>query len=217
LKGPILNHSRWNLLPPAPEEFLARATGCSPLLAQILYNRGLDDPTRLELFLTGDERLVSDPLLLPDIQKATSRLYRALLSGEKIAVYGDFDVDGVTSTALMVQGLSALGGIVLPYIPHRITEGHGLRINALNELHNQGVNIIVTVDCGITDIEEARHAAKLDMTLIITDHHTPPPILPQAYAIVNPKLVGSKYPFIELAGVGVAYKVVPSLMCSLGK
>jgi single-stranded-DNA-specific exonuclease len=212
-----LNHSRWNLLPPAPKEYLASATGFSPLLAQILYNRGLDDPTKLELFLTGDERLVSDPLLLPDMQKATSRLYRALLSGEKIAVYGDFDVDGVTSTALMVQGLSALGGIVLPYIPHRITEGHGLRINALNELHNQGVNVVITVDCGITDIEEAKHAAKLDMTLIITDHHTPPATLPQAFAIVNPKLNGSKYPFTELAGVGVAYKVIQSLMSSLGK
>ena len=212
-----MNHSRWNLLPPAPKEYLASATGFSPLLAQILYNRGLDDPTKLELFLTGDERLVFDPLLLPDMQKATSRLYRALLSGEKIAVYGDFDVDGVTSTALMVQGLSALGGIVLPYIPHRITEGHGLRISALNELHNQGVNVIVTVDCGITDIEEAKHAAKLDMTLIITDHHTPPTTLPEAFAIVNPKLNGSKYPFTELAGVGVAYKVVQSLMSSLGR
>ncbi|HSW57417.1 MAG TPA: DHH family phosphoesterase, partial [Dehalococcoidales bacterium] len=171
----------------------------------------------MELFLTGDERLASDPFLLPDMSKTTSRLYRALLSGEKIAVYGDFDVDGVTSTALMVQGLSALGGIVLPYIPHRITEGHGLRINALNELHEQDVNVVITVDCGITDIEEAKHAARLDMALIITDHHTPPDTLPQAYAIVNPKLEGSRYPFIELAGVGVAYKVIQALMSSLGR
>jgi single-stranded-DNA-specific exonuclease len=212
-----LNHSRWNLLPPAPDEYLAKTAGIPPLLAQILYNRGLNDPTKLDLFLTGDSRLVCDPFLLPDMQKATSRLYRALLSGEKIAVYGDFDVDGVTSTAMMVQGLSALGGIVLPYIPHRITEGHGLRISAINELHRQGVNLIVTVDCGITDVEEARHASKLGITLIITDHHEPPAILPPAFAIVNPKLEGSKYPFIELAGVGVAYKVVQALMSSLGK
>ncbi len=212
-----MNHSRWNLLPPAPREYLARAEEYSPLMAQLLYNRGLDDPTQLELFLAGDERLAVDPLLMPDMQKATSRLYRALLSGEKIAVYGDFDVDGVTSTAMMVQGLAALGGVVLPYIPHRVTEGHGLRIGALNELHQQGVNVIVTVDCGITDYEEAKHAAKLDMTLIITDHHTPPEKLPQAFAIVNPKLEGSKYPFTELAGVGVAYKVVQALMSSLGR
>ena len=204
-------------MPPAPKEFLTQAAGPSALMAQLLYNRGLNDPAQLELFLAGDERLSADPLLLPDMEKTISRLYRALLSGEKIAVYGDFDVDGVTSTALMVQGLISLGGIVVPYIPHRITEGHGLRMAALEELRDQGVNLIVTVDCGITDVEEARHAAKLGMTLIITDHHTTPPVLPPAYAIVNPKLPGSKYPFTELAGVGVAYKVMQALMTSLGK
>jgi len=90
--------------------------------------------------------------LLPDMHTAVSRIYRALLSGEKIAVYGDFDVDGVTSTALMVEGLRSLGGVVTPYIPHRVSEGHGLRIAAIEELHDQGVTLIVTVDCGITDI-----------------------------------------------------------------
>lgn len=213
-----MNHSRWNLLPPATKEYLAKAAGCSSaLIAQLLYNRGLRDPYEMELFLAGDERLEADPLLLPDIQNAISRIYRALLSGEKIAVYGDFDVDGVTSTALMVQGLAALGGIVIPYIPHRVTEGHGLRKAALDELHEQGVSLIITVDCGITDYEESLHAAKLGMTLIITDHHTPPPVIPTAYAIVNPKLEGSQYPFSELAGVGVAYKVMHALMSSLGK
>lgn len=213
-----MNHSRWNLLPPATKEYLAKAAGStSALMAQLLYNRGLQDLSEIELFLAGDERLEADPLLLPDMQNAISRIYRALLSGEKIAVYGDFDVDGVTSTALMVQGLAALGGIVIPYIPHRVTEGHGLRKAALDELHEQGVNLIVTVDCGITDVEEAKHAAELGMTLIITDHHTPPPVIPQAYAIVNPKMPGSAYPFTELAGVGVAYKVMHALMSSLGK
>jgi single-stranded-DNA-specific exonuclease len=212
-----LNHSRWNLLPPATKEYLAGAVGCSALLAQLLYNRGLQDPFQMELFLAGDERLLGDPLLLPDMQNAISRIYRALLSGEKIAVYGDFDVDGVTSTAVMVQGLASLGAVVIPYIPHRVSEGHGLRAAALEELHDQGVSLIVTVDCGITDVEEAKHAAKLGMTLIITDHHTPPPVIPSAYAIVNPKLAGSKYPFNELAGVGVAYKVMQALMSSLGR
>ncbi len=212
-----MNHSRWNILPPAPREFLDQASCPSALLAQLLYNRGLHDPGQLEMFLKGDERLAADPLLLPDMEKIISRLYRALLSGEKIAVYGDFDVDGVTSTALMVQGLTALGGVVIPYIPHRITEGHGLRMAALDELRNQGINLIVTVDCGITDVEEARYASKLGMTLIITDHHTVPPVLPPAFAILNPKMPGSKYPFTELAGVGVAYKVMQALMNSLGK
>jgi single-stranded-DNA-specific exonuclease len=212
-----LNHSRWNLLPPATKEYLVKAAGHSPLIAQLLYNRGLEDPSQIDRFLAGDEQAGADPMLLPDMHTAISRIYRALLSGEKIAVYGDFDVDGVTSTALMVQGLSSLGGIVIPYIPHRITEGHGLRIAALKELQDQGVNLVITVDCGITDIEEAKNAAKLGMTLIITDHHTPPPTIPEALAIVNPKLSGSRYPFDELAGVGVAFKLMQALMTSLGR
>jgi single-stranded-DNA-specific exonuclease len=204
-------------LPPAPKEYLANAAGHSALLVQLLYNRGITDPSQVELFLSGDVRLAADPMLLPDMETAVSRLYRALLSAEKIAVYGDFDVDGVTSTALMVEGLAALGGRVIPYIPHRVTEGHGLRIAAIQELHDQGVTLIVTVDCGITDVEEVKQANKLGMEVIITDHHTPPPILPPACAIVNPKLEGSRYPFNELAGVGVAYKVIQALMTTLGK
>jgi single-stranded-DNA-specific exonuclease len=212
-----LNHSRWNLLPPAPDEFLAGSMGFSGLMAQLLFNRGLNDPSRMDLFLVGDERLAGDPFLLPDMHPAVSRIYRALLSGEKMAVYGDFDVDGVTSTALMVQGLASLGGMVLPYIPHRISEGHGLRVAAIEELKDQGVNLIITVDCGITDIEEVKHANKLGMTVIITDHHTPPAAIPPAFATVNPKLNGCEYPFNELAGVGVAYKVLQALLSSLGK
>jgi single-stranded-DNA-specific exonuclease len=212
-----LNHSRWNLLPPAPESFLAAEGEFSALIYQLLYNRGLTDPLQMELFLAADERLSSDPFLLPDMHSAISRIYRALLSAEKVAVYGDFDVDGVTSTALMVQGLANLGGVILPYIPHRVTEGHGLRTSALDELHEKGITLIITVDCGITDVEEVKYANKLGMTVIITDHHTPPPVLPPAFAIVNPKLSGSKYPFIELAGVGVAYKILQALMTSIGK
>jgi len=212
-----LNHSRWNLLPPAPTEYLNRAAGTSALVAQLLYNRGLTDPSGIELFLAGDERLSASPYLLPDMEKAVTRIYRALLSAEKIAVYGDFDVDGVTSAAVMVQGLQALGGVVIPYIPHRISEGHGLRLQAIDELHDQGVSLIITVDCGITDIEEVRHASRLNMDVVITDHHTPPQELPPALAIVDPKLPGSCYPFSELAGVGVAFKVLQALLTSLGK
>jgi single-stranded-DNA-specific exonuclease len=212
-----LNHSRWNLLAPAPGEYLAKAPGFSALIAQLFYNRGLTDPSGIELFLAGDERLSADPSLLPDMDRAVSRIYRALLSSEKIAIYGDFDVDGVTSAALMVQGLSALGGIVIPYIPHRVSEGHGLRMQVIEELCDQGVNLIVTVDCGITDVEEVKLAAKLKMDVIITDHHIPPAVLPAALAIVDPKLPGSRYPFSELAGVGVAYKVMQALLGSVGK
>ncbi len=212
-----MNHSRWNLLPPAPREFLAEVAGHSALVCQLLYNRGITTASAVDAFLRGDQNLVQDPLLLPDMENAVSRIYRALLSGEKIAVYGDSDVDGVTSTALMVEGLAALGGRVIPYIPHRMTEGHGLRGRALQELRDQGVGLVVTVDCGITDVEEIKQANKLGLSVVITDHHTPPPILPPACAIVNPKLPGSRYPFVELAGVGVAYKVMQALMTSLGK
>lgn len=212
-----MNHSRWNLLAPAPNEYLAKAPGFSALIAQLLYNRGLTDPEGIELFLAGDERLSSNPSLLPDMDRAVSRIYRALLSSEKIAVYGDFDVDGVTSTALMVQGLSALGGKVVPYIPHRVSEGHGMRMQVIEELSDQGVNLIITVDCGITDIEEVKLASKLKMDVIITDHHTPPPVIPPAFAIIDPKLPGSQYPFSELAGVGVACKVMQALLESVGK
>ncbi len=212
-----MNHSRWNILPPAPNEFLANAAGYSALMAQLLYNRGQADTSKLESFLAGDSRLSGDPFLLPDMHQAVSRIYRALLSGEKIAVYGDFDVDGVTSTAIMVQGLSSLGGLVIPYIPHRVSEGHGLRQAAIEELRDQGITLIVTVDCGITDVEEVKHAISLGMTVIITDHHIPPPVIPPAFAIVNPKMPGSDYPFAELAGVGVAYKVTQALLTSIGK
>ena len=204
-------------MPPAPGEYFAGATEYSSLLAQLLYNRGLNDPSKMELFLAGDERLSLDPMLLPDMHNAISRIYRALLSAAKIAVYGDFDVDGVTSTALMVQSLASLGGVVMPYIPHRVTEGHGLRSSAIDELHELGVSLIVTVDCGITDVEEVKYANKLGMTVVITDHHTPPAIIPPAAAIVDPKLEASEYPFNELAGVGVAYKVMQALMDSLGR
>ena len=204
-------------MPPAPREFLAEVAGHSALVCQLLYNRGITTATAVDAFLRGDENLVQDPLLLPDMENAVSRIYRALLSGEKIAVYGDFDVDGVTSTAVMVEGLAALGGRVIPYIPHRMTEGHGLRGRALQELREQGVGLVVTVDCGITDVEEIKQANKLGLSVVITDHHIPPPILPPACAIVNPKLPGSRYPFTELAGVGVAYKVMQALMTSLGK
>jgi single-stranded-DNA-specific exonuclease len=188
-----------------------------PLLVQLLYNRGMIEPEQMRLFLAGDEGLASDPFLLPSMQLATARIYRALLSAEKIVVYGDFDVDGITGTALMVQGLTGLGGRVDPYIPHRVSEGHGLRIAAIEELHQQGCNLIVTVDCGITDVEEVKRAKKLGIDVIITDHHTPPSALPDAFAIVDPKLPDSRYPFTELAGVGVAYKVLQALLSTLGK
>ena len=212
-----MNHYRWNLLPLVPDEHLAKTSGFSPLIAQLLYNRGLTEPSQLESFLTGDKRLSGDPSLLPDIQLAVARIYRALLSGENIAIYGDFDADGVTGTALLVQGLSSLGGKVIPYIPHRLTEGYGLKTAALENLHRQGVSLVITVDCGITALAEVKRANRLGLDIIVTDHHSPLPEIPPAIAIINPKRTDSYYPFSELTGAGVALKLLQALLQGIGK
>jgi len=212
-----LNHSRWNLLPPAPAQYLASTSGFSTLIAQLLYNRGLTEPSQLESFITADECLSGNPLLLPDMHRAVARIYRALLSGENIAIYGDFDVDGITGTALLVQALSGLGSRVTPYIPHRLTEGYGLKTTTLDNLYQQGVSLVITVDCGITAFTQVKKAKRIGLDIIITDHHTPPTVVPPAIAVVNPKLPDSTYPFSELAGVGVAFKLLQALFQGIGK
>jgi single-stranded-DNA-specific exonuclease len=151
------------------------------------------------------------------MHRAVARLYQALLSNENIAVYGDFDADGITATALVVQGLSFLSCKATPYIPHRLTEGYGLKIAALESLKKQGISLVVTVDCGITAVPEVKKARRLGLDVIITDHHTPQDEIPPAKAVVNPKLPGSNYPFSELAGVGVALKLLQALFWGLGK
>ncbi len=211
-----MNHSNWNLMPPVPQN-LVDASSYPRLITQLLYNRGLADPSQFELFINDDERLVGNPLLLPGIHQAVNRIYQALLSGENIAVYGDFDVDGVTATAILVQGLTALGGKAIPYIPHRLTEGYGVKIAALENLHRQGVSLVITVDCGITAVAEVKKAKKLGLHIIVSDHHTPLPELPQAVAIVSPRLPGSAYPFAELTGAGVAFKLLQALLRGIGK
>ncbi|MDP3880221.1 MAG: single-stranded-DNA-specific exonuclease RecJ [Dehalococcoidales bacterium] len=212
-----MGHSRWNIRPTVPDKVLTSFAGLSPLLAQVLYNRNLNEPSLLEDFILADDRLSGDPSLLPGMHQAVGRIYQALLSGESIAVYGDFDTDGITSTALLVQGLSLIGGKIIPYIPHRLTEGYGLKVSALEKLQQQGVSLVITVDCGITALTEVRKAKKMGLDIIITDHHTPLDTLPPANAVVNPRLAGSSYPFPELAGVGVAFKLLQAVFRSIGK
>jgi single-stranded-DNA-specific exonuclease len=212
-----LSHYRWNLLPLVPDQHLVKTPAFSPLIAQLLYNRGLTEPSQLEPFINGDKRLCGDPSQLPDIQPAVTRIYRALLSGEKIAIYGDFDADGITGTVLLVQGLASLGGKPIPYIPHRLTEGYGLKIAALENLHRQGVSLVITVDCGITALAEVKRANRLGLDIIITDHHSPLAEIPPAIAIINPKRADSNYPFSELTGAGVALKLLQALLQGIGK
>jgi single-stranded-DNA-specific exonuclease len=201
--------ARWKVLPPVPNEYL-NASDLSPLVAQLLYNRGvkLED---IGPFLSADRRLEGNPFLLPDISQAVSRIYKAVLAREKIAVYGDFDVDGVTAIVILVEGLSRLGAEVIPYIPDRINEGHGLKISALEKLQAQGVNLVITVDCGVTDIKEVKKAQDMGVDMIITDHHMPLKNLPRAVAVIDPKRKDSVYPFLDLAGAGVAFKFVQAL------
>jgi single-stranded-DNA-specific exonuclease len=201
--------TRWKVLPPVPDEYL-NASDLSPLIAQLLYNRGvkLED---IDLFLSADRRLEGNPFLLPDISQAVSRVYKAVLSRQKIAVYGDFDVDGVTAIVILVEGLSRLGAEVIPYIPDRVNEGHGLKISALEKLQAQGANLLITVDCGVTDLTVVKQAQDMGIDMIITDHHIPLGSLPRAVAVIDPKRKDSVYPYPDLAGAGVAFKLLQAL------
>jgi single-stranded-DNA-specific exonuclease len=212
-----LSHCRWNLLPPVTIPADKDSSAYSPLLIQLLHNRGIDRLEDFPSFLASDRSLTADPFLFADMQKAVSRIYQALLKGETIGIYGDFDADGITATALLVQGLSLLDGKTVPYIPHRQTEGHGLTTTVLNKLHEQGVSLIITVDCGVTDITEVKTAMEMGLDIIITDHHSPLDEIPEALAIINPKVNQGKYPYTNLAGVGVAFKLLQGLFQSLGK
>ncbi|MDD5190197.1 MAG: single-stranded-DNA-specific exonuclease RecJ [Dehalococcoidales bacterium] len=212
-----MNHKRWNLRPPLSREHLLLKSGFSPLMSQLLVNRGIEEPAAAWAFLKIDPSLSPDPFLLHDIEPAVSRIYRALLGAEKVAVYGDFDADGITATALLMSGLSQLGINVVPYLPHRLDEGHGLKIAALEKLHEEGVTLVITVDCGITGAAAVKRANRLGLDIIITDHHTPTQELPPALAVVNPKHPDSVYPFKDLAGVGVAYKLLQAVNKGLNK
>ena len=208
--GTKLNQgTRWKVLPSVPDEYL-NASDLPPLVAQVLYNRGVK-PEEIEPFLAVDHRLEGNPFLLPDISKAVSRIYKAVLSREKVAIYGDFDVDGVTATVILVEGLSRLGAEVIFHIPDRFSEGHGLNVSALEKLHAQGANLVITVDCGVTDLTEVKQAQEMGMDVIITDHHIPLESLPRAVAVVDPKRKESVYPYPDLAGAGVAFKLLQAL------
>ncbi len=211
-----MKHKRWKVLASLKDSSPCGAA-YSPLITQLLRNRGIDTPELLDLFMKADRRLAGDAFQLPDIHQALSRIYQALLSGEKITVYGDFDTDGLTGTAILVQGLAELGASVSPYIPDRFEEGHGLKISALENLKNQGISLVITVDCGINDNKAAAYARSVGLDLIITDHHTLTSPLAEAVAVVNPKRPDSVYPFNGLSGAGIAFKLLEALCRSNGR
>lgn len=204
---------RWQVAPPAPPSHIARFSHLHPITVQVLYNRGVTDPADVAAFLSG-EGGEANPFDLQGMHTAVTRLRQALRTGESIAVYGDFDADGVSATVLLVQTLQELGGHVIPYIPHRVDEGYGLHEEALTELARNGVRVVVTVDCGVRSLEEVAHANRLGLDVIVTDHHSVGPQLPEAVAVIDPKRADSRYPFGELAGVGVAYRLAQALLRS---
>lgn len=206
-----MTRKRWRLRPTAPADHLARFPHLSPLLVQVLHNRGITQPADVQAFLEGTA-VPENPFRLKGMNEAVARLRRAIRAGEPIAVYGDFDVDGVTATTLLVEVLSSLGAQVRPYIPHRVDEGYGLNKHALYRLRKSGVSLVVTVDCGVRSVSEIEFARRIGLDVIVTDHHTVPPELPPAVAVINPHQPGCPYPFKELAGVGLAYKLAQALL-----
>ncbi|MCY3638737.1 MAG: DHH family phosphoesterase, partial [Chloroflexi bacterium] len=168
-----------------------------------------------ELFLNADERLLNDPKMLPDMPKAVERLRQALDGGEHIAIFGDFDADGITGTALLTTALRSLGAKVTPLLPNRADEGHGLNTRAVNLMAEGGASLLITVDCGTTSVDEVDQAAELGIDTIITDHHTVLPQVPASHALINPRHPDSLYPFGGLTGVGMSFKLIEALYGAL--
>ena len=198
-------------MPPVPDEVVG-ALGFSRDQSQLLYNRGLKSRDKAHSFLDSDHTQVCDPFLLPDMDKAVSRIKRAIANGERIGVFGDFDIDGISGTAVAVTGLKRLNASVIPHIPNRnrVEEGHGLNKPAIESLAENGVTLLITVDCGSYDTEEVKFASSLGIDTIITDHHS---VLdfPPALAFISSNRPDSRYPFRSLAGVGMAYKLMQAV------
>ncbi len=205
------NRAKWQLHTPAPRTYLESFPDLSPLLVQCLYNRGITDPGDVRPFLLG-ECDHGDPFRMKGVAEAVTRIRHAIREKELIAVYGDFDADGVTGTALLSETLSSLGGVVTPYIPHRVREGYGLHQGAIRTLAAEGVTLIVTVDCGARASQEVEYAASLGVGVIITDHHAPLEQLPPAVTVVDTKQRDCTYPFKGLSGVGIAFKLAQALL-----
>jgi single-stranded-DNA-specific exonuclease len=205
---------RWLVSRTNPEflRFLSKKASISTTLAQILVNRGIKDIESIKEFLNPSLERLHAPFLMPDMKKAVERLRMAIEKDETVFICGDYDADGITSTALLVSVLSRLGLKTLYHIPHRILEGYGLSDKGIQEAKACGATLIITADCGISSEKEVLTAISLGIDVIITDHHEPPEKLPPATAIIDPHRVDSEYPFKYLAGVGVVYKLLQALI-----
>ena len=211
---------RWRLRPHDPEQIaaLSRGASVSPLTAQLLLNRGIDDPAAAAAFLQSRLAGLHDPETLPGAAEAADRIVRAVRDRRKIVIYGDYDVDGVCGTSVLWACLRLAGATDVDYyIPHRVDEGYGVNAEALRTLATEhAASLIVTVDCGVSAVSEARLARELGVEFIVTDHHTIGPELPEADVVVHPRLPGSGYPFVDLCGAGVAFKLAWQICKSFG-
>ena len=196
---------------------IIKENGISELLATLLVNRGITNKEEIDIFLEPTRNDFHDPYLMPDMKKAVDRLQKAIETNEKIIIYGDYDVDGVTSITVLKKFLQERGMInVGYYIPKRLEEGYGLNKEAVKKIYDMGYSLIVTVDCGITGIEEIEYAYELGMEVIVTDHHEPLDEIPKAVAVIDCKRKDSEYLFKELAGVGVVFKLTQAISQRLG-
>ncbi len=206
-----LKYGVWNVqVPDAGSVNALVCAGFAPLSAMVLSARGLENARKAQEYLRCDAPL-QDPYLMTDMDRAVWRVSLAMRQGEKIAVFGDYDVDGITATCLLTGFLRQQGADVISYIPGRLEEGYGLNPIAISQLHSQGVTLIITVDCGITAVAEAEMCAELGIDLVITDHHECKEVLPRAVAVVDPHRPDGGYPHLMLSGVGVAFKLAAAL------
>ncbi len=199
-----------------PEEETCRHIGqkfsLEPAVAAVLCNRGIRDDHKVERFLHGGLDALYDPFLLKDAEKAVDRILKAAARDEKVAIYGDFDVDGLTSMHVLGRFLSSLGIECTYYVPNRLVEGYGVSADGVSKCRAQGATLLITVDCGISSVEALAYAASIGMDAIVADHHEPEPTLPRCCAVIDPKRPDCHYPFSELAGVGVVYKLCQALL-----
>ena len=204
---------RWEIAPENPkvEEKFAAALQIQPLAARLLANRGLSTIEGAREFLSPSLQRLYDPFRMRGMAEAVDRLIRGLQTQERIVIYGDYDVDGMTATAVLSWFFREIGAPVPYYLPHRMREGYGLNAEAIRQLAEQGTRILITVDCGITGHDEVQLARRLGMDVIVTDHHQVPPTLPEAVAVLNPHQSECDYPAKELSGVGVAFKLIMAL------
>ncbi len=197
-------------------EEISKKFNISKLLAQILINKQIIKEEEISIFLNPNRNNFYDPFLMPDMEKATNRIIEAIKNKENILIYGDYDVDGITSTTVLKKFLEERGINPKYHIPNRLKEGYGLNKQAIEEIAKNGTQLMITVDCGISGVEETEFAKSLGIETIITDHHEPGDILPNALAIIDAKIKENKYPFNQLAGVGVVFKLIQALSIKLG-